>query len=307
MPKYDKFCGWSKNDREISEALNKTQYPLLGPASYQIKESGAGKTILLYQYIIKAAGAYNYAIQGGPDCVSFGHGRASDILRSIRCVMNGEEWISEVCREAIYGYSRVEIGGGKLGNGGGSYGGWACRALQEYGILLRQKYDKIDLTQYDKDRAYEWGINGVPDILDISSRQHPIRTYSLIKNFNEARDAAANGYGLTVACNLGFTRKKNSMGQCVRDDKGFLYKGDESWAHEQSIIAVIDDPKRPYVIIDNSWPLDWVIGPLSFPDQPKTSYSVDAEVFDEMVSQNDSWALSDYQGFPPRKISLRLL
>ena len=109
-------------------------------------------------------------------CVSHGTGRAfQDTLLAQIAMGKAEQWPgSEVCREGIYGGSRVEIGGGRLGGGDGSVGAWAADWLTKWGGgLLYTKYPELDLSGgYDERRCREWGSRGVPDSLEKYAKEH---------------------------------------------------------------------------------------------------------------------------------------
>jgi len=53
---------------------------------------------------------------------------------------------------------------------------------------------------------------------------------------------------------------------------------------------------------------DWVGGPKGkYEDIPEGSYWVDARILErDMLSAGDSWAISNFEGFPPQKLSLEL-
>ena len=54
----------------------------------------------------------------------------------------------------------------------------------------------------------------------------------------------------------------------------------------------------------NSWGTEWVEGPTRL-DQPVGSFWADAEVIDSMLSYEDSFALSNYIGYPRRFLDYR--
>ena len=66
------------------------------------------------------------------------------------------------------------------------------------------------------------GYSGVPSDLKQIAQDNQVLTTSLIKTVDEARDALANGYGISVCSSYGFSNR--------RDSKGFARKT-TSWAH----------------------------------------------------------------------------
>ena len=66
-----------------------------------------------------------------------------------------------------------------------------------------------------------------------------------------------------------------------------------------------DDTTRPGILIQNSWGPTWVKGPTRH-GQPAGSFWVDAHVIDKMCSQGDSFAISNFLGFPAQEINYDL-
>lgn len=152
------------------------------------------------------------------NCVSHGWGLGIDILACTEIVAGErEKWVAPVCTEIAYACSRVEIGGGRLGNSDGSMGSWMSAAVSKYGTLHRLKYlDKYDFTKYDGQVAKQLGRRGqgVPDELEPILREHPVRKVALVTSYKEARDAIVNGYPVPVCSNQGFTSTRDSDGFC---------------------------------------------------------------------------------------------
>ena len=68
-----------------------------------------------------------------------------------------------------------------------------------------------DFSKYNSKIGTNWGGRGVPDKVLDKADDHQIRTTSLIRTV-EARDALANGYGLSVCSSYGFSNKRSSTG-----------------------------------------------------------------------------------------------
>jgi hypothetical protein len=138
-----------------------------------------------------------------------------------------------------------------------------------------------------------WGARGLPDkVIDIAN-DHQIKTVSLVRTIEEARDALANGYGLAVCSNYGF----NS----TRDKKGFA-KVSGNWAHAMAWIACDDTNGDLSFLVQNSWGKwndgghpEW--GPI-----PDGSFLIHSDVAAGMLAQNGAYAFSNFDGFPVQKL-----
>jgi intein/homing endonuclease len=223
------------------------------------------------------------------NCVSHGTRNACDISRAVEIDINGdrEAWIARGATEAIYGCR---------GHGGQ---GMSCARAATFvsksgGVIVRKDYPGIaDFSKYNGNLGAGWGSRGLPDpVIDLANN-HQIKTVSLCKTVEEARDALANGYGLSVCSNFGFSNK--------RDSKGFAKKSG-SWAHAMAWIACDDTGNEPAFLVQNSWGKwndgghpEW--GPI-----PDGSFLITADIAQQMLSQEGAYAFSDFDGFPVQKL-----
>jgi hypothetical protein len=65
--------------------------------------------------------------------------------------------------------------------------------------------------------------------------------------------------------------------------------------------GVDDESRRPGLLCWNSWGDDWISGPTRH-GQPAGSFWVDADVADAMLRQEDSYAISGYEGFKSQEL-----
>ena len=293
--------GWVNDPAKVEEVMTELPFPVFSDVWTNIKDSGKGKKILLYDYIKKASGGkYPVRKQTVGDCVSQGAAYAVDAVKSVDIILKKEfdEWVAETATEDIYAGSRVQIGKGRL-SGDGSIDAWAAKYVNQYGALPRGKYGNVDLSKYSGSRARSWGRrgSGVPKTLIPYAKKHPILTVSRVDSYEQVRDLICNGYAVTIASNQGFESR--------RDKEGFARpKG--NWAHQMSILAVDDEYKRPGVLVQNSWGR-WNGGPKRH-DQPDGSFWVDAEEIEKRIlKKGDSWAFSGYEGFKPRTLNTRII
>jgi hypothetical protein len=286
------------------EACAALPRPLFYGAAYPLKDTGAGKVVLLYPYLAQYFnGKFPIHQQTIGDCVSQGWGLGIDILKTIEIHVAGEaeEFPGEDATEIIYAGSRVEIGRGACGYADGAIGSWAAQFVTRYGTLKRAKYGPLDLTEYNGETARTLGAPnaGVPDPLEPQCREHPVKTTSLVRSYNEARDSIANGYPVPACSGIGFD------GQPRRDSDGFLRRNG-TWQHCMLFAAVDDDYKRPGLLCINSWGPNWVTGPKRH-DQPEGSFWVDADTVDIMLREGDSFAISGYLGYPAQELEYMLI
>lgn len=289
--KFIQLCGWIDNPEEVIKLQAKFE---IGSMQFynKIAETGKGKIVLLHKvYEAVTKKPFPVWTQEIGDCVSFGYALAVNVLMAVQKSINPLETIpADTATEPIYGGSRVEIGNqGKEYDPteeDGSTGIWAAEWIKQYGIILRNKYDQIDLSSYSGTKAKVWGWQGVPDSLEPIARKHPVKQYALVTTYEEARDAIANGYPVTVCSNQGFLEK--------RDEEGFA-KPYGTWGHCMCFVAVDDAYKRPGLLCCNSWG-NWINGPKRH-DQPNGSFWVDARIVDKMLRERDSYALSNLEGF----------
>ena len=302
MADYSHLMGWNDNPKEVERIMSTLPFPSVASCIAGIEGSGRGKTVLLYKFFKMATGQDLIdRLQVGPDCVSMGSALGVDIIKVVQHVLNKtlEEFTGYTATEPIYGGSRVAIGGGQLGYGGGSNGIWAAKYVQQYGTVVRKKYGNIDLSIYDYSKAEQWGRPrvGVPKELEIVSKEHKVLTISQVSTFYELMDCVNNGYPITIASSRGFNTTRDKDG-CLRPQG--------SWPHQMCIIGAKDD-NRPGALIENSWGRDWVNGPKGeFDDMPDGSFWVDAQVLErDILSAGDSWAYSNFEGYPPQDLDLR--
>jgi hypothetical protein len=225
------------------------------------------------------------------NCVSHATRNAVDITRSCE-IIDGEreDFVARGATEGIYG-SRGHGGEGMTCSGAAKF------VNQTGGILLRQKYGDYDLSQYSAVGG-RWGRSGVPKELVQYAQKHQVKTISLINTIDQARDAIANGYSISVCSNSGFSSRRDKYGIAVRSG---------SWGHAMAWIGMDDTHEvhnETLFLVQNSWGV-WNNGEKRL-DQPEGSFWIRERDAAEMLGQNGSWVFSDVNGFPPRKVTWTL-
>ena len=280
-------CLWEEHVYE--QLLENSKYAYFSDGSRKIKNSGKGKLSAPFMSVLEFdSNPYNERQTTG-DCVSHGTRNACDVSRAVEIHLNNEKesWIARGATEAIYG-----------ARGHGGQGMSCSRAAtfvsQSGGIVVRKNYHGIaDFSKYNGNLGANWGTKGLPDpVIDLAN-DHQIKTTSLVQTIEEARDALANGYGLAVCSNFGFSNK--------RDKKG-ISSPSGSWAHCMAWIACDDTGSEPLFLVQNSWGKWNDGGHPEWGQIPDGSFLIRGSVAGEMLAQNGSYAFSNFDGFPVQKL-----
>lgn len=286
------LCGWIAWPAEVERVLESLPQPLFADAAPNLKGTGDGKTVLLYEAMRKVWGR---DMDPGPqrigDCVSWGFAGSIDLLACIEVLRDGIEehsWEMRTCTEAIYALSRVEYGNLDGSYSDGSVGAWAAKASTQGGFLPRTR-----LGEYDPQRAKSWGAKGLPDEYEAEAKKHVVQTAALVQSWDELKAAIANGYPVPVCSNRGFTTTRDAKGRCYPSG---------SWAHCMKFLGIRDDSQQPEALLANSWGAGSPSGPKGDIDIPSNSWWVDAETADRMLKQRDSFALSQFNGYPAQTL-----
>ncbi len=291
LKSYDEgFVGSWCDPEDTDKLLGELPHPLFGVAASDLYSSGEGKIALLYKSVQKfdpTFGAHERQTTG--DCVSHSTRSAVDVTRCHEIIDGGqtESFEARGATEAIYG---------SRGHGGQ---GMSCSVAARFvhqngGILLRKDYGFVDLSRYNSRTGTNWGRSGVPKKVKDEGKKHQVKTISLVKTVDEARDAIANGYALSVCSNYGYSSTRNEHGIAQR-------RG--SWNHAMAWVAM-DDSREIYdetlFLIQNSWGV--FNGGPKLHGQPDGSFWIREKDAAGMLNQNGAWAFSDVKGFPPRKV-----
>lgn len=280
-------CLWEQH--VFDHLMEESKYGYFSDGARKIKNSGKGKLSTPYKSVLKFDKSPYNERQTVGDCVSHGTRNACDISRAVEIDIHKqrEGWVARGATEAIYGAR------------GHSGQGMSCARAAEFvskngGILVRKDYKGIaDFTKYNSTIGTNWGGRGLPDkVIDLAN-DHQIKTVSLVRTIDEARDALANGYGLAVCSSFGFSNKRDKNG--VSNVSG-------SWAHCMAWIACDDTGREPLFLVQNSWGKwndgghpEW--GPI-----PDGSFLIRSDVAGQMLAQNGSYAFSNFDGFPVQKL-----
>ncbi|MGL4419386.1 MAG: hypothetical protein ACRCZF_01855 [Gemmataceae bacterium] len=249
--------------------------------------------LFLWEACRQVTGAVLPARDQGPvgACVGFGTASAIEHLACVQIASGRAGSFRPVAAEVIYAGSRVEIGGNRI-RGDGSVGAWAARFVRDYGVLPRSLLNTFDLRSYDPARCREWGNRGVPDELEPALRQFPVQSIATLGSWAECRAAIRQGYPGIVCSSQGFEMKRDADGAC---------RPRGTWMHCMAIIGVRGGA-RPGGFLLNSWGAAAHTGPRVPANAPVGGFWCDAAVLDQMLRQGDSWAFSQFRGFPAQSL-----
>jgi len=305
--------GYTPNPEGTRQFLSELKHPTFGAAAPDVMRNAKNRDTFLYRHADKAHRAvydkpFETWNQGNiGTCVSFGWGMGSYIGQCVDWTQGERNDPPKlVSPEAIYGGSRTA---GRLppvdfaGYSDGSYGAAAARWIVGTkagvgGILFREKYGDIDLTNYDIARAKEWGARGVPLALGKEATKHTAQGVALCESYEALCAAIENGLCVPICSNVGYAATN------VRDADGFLPRGGQ-WGHCLVAISVryaAGPGKRDGVLILNSWGPNWVKGPKWPEDQPDGSFWAARRDVEAMLAQGDSFVIAGANGFEARDL-----
>ena len=283
----DGFVGSVCDEEDTKKLLGELPMPVFGAAAYDLQGSGEGKLSLPFKSLLKFDSGFGPAEkQTTGDCVSHSTRNAIDITRAVE-IVNGdrEEFITRSATEAIY-QSRGHRGQGMTCSGAARY------VHQSGGILLRKDYGAVDLSKYNSTLGARHNIPN--SIYKDEAQKHQVKTISNIRTVEEARDALANGYAISVCSGYGFSSRRDSNG---------IAKRSGGWSHAMCWIACDDSRSRlneTLFLVQNSWGI-WNSGPRVH-DQPEGSFWIREKDARGMLSGGGAWVFSDVDGFPARKV-----
>lgn len=297
------LCGWA-GPEVAREAYTELKGRFV-PFRLSRAEGPAGednRRVVLWDNVKAVLGRHteNYAQQVG-DCVSFGTKNAIEYLL---CVEISRHLAGEgppppidfhpIFPPYIYGISRVQIGGGRIG-GDGSVGAWAAAGVSDprYGVLPA---DEPGVPKYSGSLARVWGRRPGPPAQFIGiAKANLIKDVAKVTSFADAKAAIQNGYPVTVASNRGFR-----MAGHVRSGKLWGIPSG-SWAHQMCFVGYDSDPEEALYCLNS-----WGPGAHGTPpdDAPPGGFWVQAKVADSMLKAEDSFAYSGPKGFVAREVDI---
>ena len=287
--------GYSPDRDGTDEFLASLAKPTLAQAGPDLALDET-RNVFLGSYLLKCDPGWKRGAQKIGSCVGWGWALSCDILAACDIHMRSEAEVygGRVLEASVYAFSRVEVRGQKNLGGDGSYGGAAAKAVTKFGTLhYGLDYGGEKITDNSGVREKNWGRDGVPDNLEKYAANHKVSSVALVTDFEQAAKAIQNGYPVAVCSMQGFSMSQR---------EGYLTPMG-SWAHCMMFAGVRWKP-YPALLCVNSWgecysgDVDKTL-PVQF---QRSSGWVRAETCTRMLKGEDSFALSGYSGFAPRKL-----
>ncbi len=197
--------------------------------------------------------------------------------------------------EPIYGGGRITIGKGRLGNGGGMYGGWAAEFVSRIGCAERNRYGTIDLSVDDPigrtDLARDWGNRGLPPEI-LAACTHKFDAH-LARTIDEQLDVIACGFAGAMSSNLtGGERNQYGMSRL-----------NQPTSHCEAVVGVfVAQNGEDGVLRQNSWrdsPSGGEILKLANGQEyvlPQGCYGVTASDAEKALRNGESWHFEPKEG-----------
>jgi hypothetical protein len=183
--------------------------------------------------------------------------------------------------------------------------GWSCPtsvevAVNSIGLVVAKNYPELgfDLTHCNAHNDHLYGSSKPPANIMQVMGEHRVRSSARVESKELARDALANGYGITTCGGEAWSSTRNEDGVSKRSG---------SWSHALGMLAcddrkeTIDKYGDTLFWIQNSW-ANWNSGPLTVrgtaiqmtPGGFWTTWAA--------VKNRDMNAFSNLVGWPPQKL-----
>ena len=230
-------------------------------------------------------------------CVGHAWAAACTVLAACEIAAGQPEgYGGRVLEASVYGFARVEIGNnGQPNRGGdGSYGAAAAKGVTLYGTLhCNQDYGGKVFTESTGQLESAWGRHGVPDELEPWAAQHKVASAVLVTDFKSAAAAIQNLYPVPVCSGQGFsmTMREGALAPMGRWSHAMLFCG-LRWKPEPALYCLNSWGECYGGSVDKTLP----------PAFQRSGGWVDAATCTKMLSGEDSFAISGYSGFAPRKM-----
>lgn len=159
--------GWINDPDAVAKTEEEPQNGAFAVVASALRDSGEGKTILLYANYYKLGMKFPVLNQGNlGSCTAVATSGAVDCLK-VTEIVNGdrESFKALTAPEPIY-YGARRYSNFRLG-GDGAVTAYAAKYINVYGVTAAVKYPFVDLSTYNIQRCRDWGNNkGFPKELE---------------------------------------------------------------------------------------------------------------------------------------------
>jgi hypothetical protein len=327
------FQGAIKDPAQEEAAYDAMDYKRFEAAAHanNMTEDGAGKLSLCFSLVRRLnPKEYPGPAQRTGCCVSrstvnaFTASYAYEVWNAIPDAQKGraaagvvERW-PQTKNPADQTFDHVCIYGERGWRGqGANCGTLAIAARDKTGLLPRGTYDipgygTYDCSTYDDRQAARSGPNW-PESFRKFVNEHRVRDVTSVQTIEEARDALANHYGLSVCSSYACSSQRPS----ITDSKGNVCAGANSWsgswAHAMAWLGCDDRPWAhkeyggPIFLVCNSWG-KWNSGPVRVYDTdieiPPGFFWIRPRDASTMLRGGGAYVLSSIKGFPRQPLTV---
>lgn len=292
------FTGWVDDKEEVKRVIATLQFPVFS-ATPAGRADQIPDHVFQWEVAKQAIGKYIPTRDQGSvgSCVPFGamgaceHQLCVQIVAAKRAGQPPPEF-HELAQEVNYGFSRVDVLGGRI-RGDGSTGAAGAKAAHELGVAPRKAYASVNLSAYSEATCRTMGDRGVPADVRAEAAKHRVKSISPVRTTTELRKGLAAYYTASIASNVGF----GNRGPYVRDADGVLSPSG-TWAHQMHVLGYTNHPTRGWLyFIMNSWNTKWVGGPKGAGDPPDGGFWVTEATMQRVLDAADSWFFDGVGGF----------
>lgn len=287
----------AQNDIDSAIKSSIPQLDILGPQT-------AVDKLVLWDFSKKVNGGKHFTtfFQQTGSCVGNGGGQAIWYLSAMDNARLGKNIIPKT-PFYLLPYGRSRFYGGMRGEGVGSFGSTFAKAVMQDGILpfdaanLPPMTDQGGLT-WGKEVEYTWSDGArISEAWLNQSRSFLVKSAAKCNSTKDVWDALANGYPCTIASSWGGQMRPSVQGGSV---PVLLNRRVTTWQHQMCIIGIWNHPTlgRIFLVL-NSWGVNAHGTPPD--DAPPGSFWVLESEIDYIVRQDETFAFSQFVGFPSQR------
>lgn len=288
------YFGWRRDESAVRRVVQHLRYRSFSATPAYLAGDPPPAEVYLWKAHLKLFGILPPSKNQGAigSCVSFGTNNAVARTLAVAVAFAGAPYdYKDIAEEVTYGGGRQQICHQGAG-GDGTNGSCCAKFVQQYGVCPREKVAGYDLTTYSVPLCRQFGNKGAPKEILEAMKDNKVKDITLIRTWTEAKTCLANGWGVAICSGVGFESKRDANG--IKQARG-------SWPHCMCLDGYCTIDGKEYGHIENSWGDEE--GPTGPGSPSKAGFWAAATTVGRMLGAGDSWAFSDVQGWPPRKIN----